>query len=75
MFLLMLRVLLEKQKICWCDYLNKVVYVYNCICYDFIGFLLFYLLFGRILRLFIDLMFGLKLLEGYFIYLEYVRNW
>ena len=51
MLLSMLRALPEKQKIHWCDHLNKVVHAYNCTRHDSTGFPPFYLLFGTTPRL------------------------
>lgn len=68
-------ILFEKYKLRWCDYFNKVVYVYNCIKNDVMGYVLFFLLFGRVFCFFIDLMFNFKFFSGFSFYLEYVKKW
>ena len=70
----MLKALPEKQKSRWRDHLNELVHAYNCTRQDSTGFSPFCLLFGRNLRLPIDVIFGLKPPEGYSTYPEYVRN-
>ena len=71
----MLRALPELQKSRWRDHLNKVVHAYNCTRNDATGFPPFYLVFGRLPRLPIDIMFGLKPPTGYSTYPEYVKQW
>lgn len=53
----MLRIFFEIRKFSWKDYVNKFIYVYNCIVYELIGYFSFFLLFGRSLRLLIDVIF------------------
>ena len=69
----MLRALPELQKSRWRDHLNKVVHAYNCTRNDATGFPPFYLVFGRLSRLPIDIMFGLKPPTS--TYPEYVKQW
>lgn len=54
----MLGILDNVQKVNWKKYINILVYVYNFIRYDIIGFILFYLMFGRELVLLVDVVFG-----------------
>ena len=74
-FLSMLRELPELQKSRWRVHLNKVVHAYNCTRNDATGFPPFYIVFGRLPRLPIDIMFGLKPPIGYSTYPEYVKQW
>ena len=71
----MLRTLPELQKTRWRDHLNKVVHAYNCTHNDATGYSPFYLVFGRLPRLPVDMMFGLKPPKGYSTYPEYVKQW
>lgn len=72
--LFMLRALPEKQ-ITLRDYLKEVVYAYNCTRNDSTGFSLFYLVFGKNPQFPTDILFGLKLPEGYSTYQECVKRW
>ena len=74
----MLRTLPEEKKSRWKDSLNKVVHAYNCSKHATTGFSPFYLLFGRLPRLPIDVIFNStpvlanKRRESY---PEYVKKW
>lgn len=70
----MLRTLPELQKSRWRDHLNKVVHAYNCTRNDATGYAPFYLVFGHLPRLPVDIMFGLKPPKGNSTYPEYVKN-
>lgn len=72
--LFMLRALPEEQ-ITLRDHLKEVVYAYNCTRNDSTGFSLFYLVFGKNHQFPTDILFGLKLSEGYSTYQESVKRW
>lgn len=52
-------ILFEKYKFRWCDYFNKMIYFYDCMKNDFIGYM-FFCLFNRNLCFLMDLMFDFK---------------
>ena len=68
----MLRTLPEEKKRKWSDYVPKVVHAYNCTKSDSTGYSPFYLLFGRSLRLPVDLIFEPSLEEASVTQTEYV---
>lgn len=59
------------KKVNWKVYVNLLVYVYNCICYESIGQMFYLLMFGRNFRLFVDVVFGFREYEKEFI-IQYV---
>ena len=67
-----LRTLPESYKSHWHEHLNKVVHAYNCSRNDATGYSPFYLLFGRHLRLPIDLIFSIDLSKKHQSYPQYV---
>lgn len=59
----MLRSLPPRQKHNWPQMLQTMTFVYNCTAHETTGFAPFYLMFGRVPRLPVDLMFGSVLLD------------
>ena len=71
----MLRTLPEDQKGKLKDHLNKVIHAYNSTKHEATGYSPFFLLFGRSLRLSIDLTFGTYPSSTPSKYRDFVKNW
>lgn len=73
-FIFMFGIFEFEQKFNWKLYIGLLIYVYNVIKYDIIGFLFFYFMFGRELNLLVDLVFGLDNGERNKSIFSYVKN-
>lgn len=71
----MLRTLTEEQKTDWKSHLPKVTHAYNCTVNESTGFSSFFLLFGRLPRLPVDLLFGIEQEDSPGPYQDYVDKW
>lgn len=73
-FIFMLGILDLEQKYNWRNYIYFLVYLYNYVVYDFIGFLFYYLMFGREFNFLVDLVFGINRNEQLNFMLVYIEN-
>uniref|UniRef100_A0A3P8TE73 Gypsy retrotransposon integrase-like protein 1 n=2 Tax=Amphiprion percula TaxID=161767 RepID=A0A3P8TE73_AMPPE len=71
----MLRTLTEEQKTDWKSHLPKVIHAYNCTVNESTGYSPFFLLFGRLPRLPVDLLFGIEQQDSPGPYQDYVDKW
>ena len=71
----MLRTLPELKKRKWDESLNKMIHAYNCTRHEATGYAPHYLLFGRLPRLPIDLIFNLNPHQAQGDYNVYVQKW
>ena len=71
----MLRTLPENHKSKWASHINHLIHAYNCTRHDMTGYSPYCLLFGRHLRLPLDLLLNLKQPSSTTSYPKYVAEW
>lgn len=71
----MLKILNTTQKSNWKEHLNKLVYAYNCTRSKVTGYAPFYLLYGRLPRLPVDILFYLLPQPNFTEQRDYVEKW